>query len=547
MPKQKNKSNKKIFPILLIIMTLLMGVGYASVNSIILDIKGKVSSLNQDNVYITDIKYINDLNANMSSSTINNAYQTMINSTIILSSTDINSYITYEITVYNSANIDFSYLKTSFDYEFYDNDNITFELTNLNVDDTIKPKQYLKFNITFKYKEGITPSSTNNSLNCYLNFLFLHKIRYLESSGEQYIDTGIKPNQSTTLEMEFSFNNLETQAVYGTRTRMDNGVYHNLFLYNDTVNKKLKLRWDENGVQKFSDDVHITEDKKIKLIKNVDNVIVTTNDRTIEIDNPHIEWELDSTAYIFSQNQQDTPETRHASMKLYYLKMYDNGALVRDFLPVLDKEGIACLYDLVTNTYFYNLGTGTFKYSDEYQVLEYLESTGEQYIDTGIKPNNNTKAEMVIAFNNVTSDTQSVFGSRVDQVNNTFNMFLYRGLLRWDFHNTITNPTYSADLTNATYVRVGSDKVEINADITELNHLDTFNSNYNIYLYAVNNSNNVIFPSNGMKVYYFKLYQDENTILNLVPVKDSSGTLCFYDTVSRTYFYNKGTGNFISN
>lgn len=51
-----------------------------------------------------------------------------------------------------------------------------------------------------------------------------------------------------------------------------------------------------------------------------------------------------------------------ACMKLYYCKIYESDVLVRDFIPVLDQNNVACLYDLVSQTFFYNAGTGTFNY-----------------------------------------------------------------------------------------------------------------------------------------------------------------------------------------
>ena len=47
-------------------------------------------------------------------------------------------------------------------------------------------------------------------------------------------------------------------------------------------------------------------------------------------------------------------------MKLFSCQIYDNGTLIRDYLPCLDKDGVACLYDKVSETYFYNQGTGEF-------------------------------------------------------------------------------------------------------------------------------------------------------------------------------------------
>lgn len=47
---------------------------------------------------------------------------------------------------------------------------------------------------------------------------------------------------------------------------------------------------------------------------------------------------------------------------LYYCKIWQGDTLVRDFVPVLDTEGVACLYDNVSKEYFYNSGSGEFSY-----------------------------------------------------------------------------------------------------------------------------------------------------------------------------------------
>ena len=48
--------------------------------------------------------------------------------------------------------------------------------------------------------------------------------------------------------------------------------------------------------------------------------------------------------------------------ELHYLQIYKGGSLVRDFIPVLDEDDIPCLYDYVSETLFYNSGTGIFEY-----------------------------------------------------------------------------------------------------------------------------------------------------------------------------------------
>lgn len=41
-------------------------------------------------------------------------------------------------------------------------------------------------------------------------------------------------------------------------------------------------------------------------------------------------------------------------------KPNNNDALVRDYAPALDPDGVACLYDKVSEKYVYNAGTGSF-------------------------------------------------------------------------------------------------------------------------------------------------------------------------------------------
>lgn len=172
------KQNKQIYKhnrillLLFLIATLLMGVGYASVNSITLDFNGKAIAKEVDGVYITETNYVRNVNADLSNSKINNAYKTNLNSTVTLSNRYANSSITYEITVYNSSDSDYSYVGTDFllgDIT-YDNEDIVFYVTGIEENDIIKSKQTKTFEITYHYDNNIL--AYNNTLNSIINFKF---------------------------------------------------------------------------------------------------------------------------------------------------------------------------------------------------------------------------------------------------------------------------------------------------------------------------------------------------------------------------------------
>ena len=72
-------------------------------------------------------------------------------------------------------------------------------------------------------------------------------------------------------------------------------------------------------------------------------------------------------AYVFSINDNGSPmniDLANLTMKLYSLKIWDNGTLVRDFVPCVNKEGVAGLYDITPGAvkkFYANDGTGTFE------------------------------------------------------------------------------------------------------------------------------------------------------------------------------------------
>ncbi len=150
--------------------TFFLSIGYASLDSITLDIAGEVTAIPQTEIYITDVQYQANDNANPESSTIHQYYQTLMQSSIVLGNTPTSS-ITYNITIYNSGNDAYTFKEVEYSDEFYDNPNITFLLDGLKQWDTIASKQSLTFSITFHYLNNTIPDS--NILNSYLNFKFM--------------------------------------------------------------------------------------------------------------------------------------------------------------------------------------------------------------------------------------------------------------------------------------------------------------------------------------------------------------------------------------
>ena len=63
-----------------------------------------------------------------------------------------------------------------------------------------------------------------------------------------------------------------------------------------------------------------------------------------------------------SQILRDNPtgSSTCAKGKVYYLKIYNSGTLVRNMLPCKNESGIVGMYDIIEKKFYNNNGTGTF-------------------------------------------------------------------------------------------------------------------------------------------------------------------------------------------
>ena len=66
---------------------------------------------------------------------------------------------------------------------------------------------------------------------------------------------------------------------------------------------------------------------------------------------------------------------------MYRAVIYDGIVPIADYLPCLDGNGVACMWDNVAKEYVYNDGTGDFAYGstatpDELEPILYVKESG---------------------------------------------------------------------------------------------------------------------------------------------------------------------------
>lgn len=175
-------------------------------------------------------------------------------------------------------------------------------------------------------------------------------VEYLQSSRTQYIDTEFKPNQNTRVVAEFQFTSVvsnDWQTIFGCRDASASNPYA---IFMDPSGK---FRSDYINTPFFPTSLNATQKYEVDKNKNV----CTIGSETVT--NTTGTFQQTNNMYIFACNS-GGGSAHFSNMRLYSCQIYDNDALVRDYAPALDPDGVACLYDKVSEEYVYNAGTGTF-------------------------------------------------------------------------------------------------------------------------------------------------------------------------------------------
>lgn len=181
-----------------------------------------------------------------------------------------------------------------------------------------------------------------------------------------------------------------------------------------------------------------------------------------------------------------------------------------------------------------------FKKWFSHQPIEYLESTGTQWINTGLKTDDGDITVTAVFMPTLFPSSESyacIFGCEYNfQAGYTANGTPYIGnaSATQNFFNLYTKAVVNAVLSKNIPGTYYVDNVS-----TGLSR--SFRSGIELSLYT-NRSGAV---SIG-RLFSFTASRNNKIIMDLIPVLDKNGTPCMYDKVSRQFFYNQGTGQFIA-
>ena len=179
---------------------------------------------------------------------------------------------------------------------------------------------------------------------------------FLESTGTQYIHTGIL----NTSEIGAQCESTQTQNKYNLNPLGARNMYLGCRLFTPFV-----YQADVWGIgyNDFLRATHTTDGfvgRKYKASTNFKNNGLAELDGTTLLELPDVDFEGTAIISLFGCEVEDGYVSNRFEGRIFNAKLTQGVGFVRDFVPVLDKNGIPCMFDKVTKQPFYNSGTGSF-------------------------------------------------------------------------------------------------------------------------------------------------------------------------------------------
>ena len=391
----------------------------------------------------------------------------------------------------------------------------------------------------------------------------LQVLDYIESTGTQYIDTEIVMSDTKKIKVDFQFSQFvgdSSGAVVGAYNMTDStGIVFGLRNSSNVFQFAYGGQW--NGTTISGDlDRHIAYLNYNGQCLLDGTVLATASDITTSLNS-------DVSIKLLSYGRAYLP-----SVKIYSCQIYDGDVLVRDFVPIKDEKGVYCLYDKISQRKFLNSGTGEFiggeattekidlgskarkvkkgyiGVKETYKFLEYIETTGTQYIDTGYKVNE--KAEFIVKGCIADTENKFLFGCGVSGKYVSAGIMTHTGVYRgrWRKDGNSNADVISTIPYGNTPHTFKLNKTSFYIDdvlIGNFNSTYSFTENNSLYIFGWNTNGIADMIPTAGKIYTFKIYDDGVLVRDYKPCYHvESNRTGLYDVVEGKFYPNKGTENF---
>lgn len=390
------------------------------------------------------------------------------------------------------------------------------------------------------------------------------QVEYIESSGTQYIDTGYYATTTSGINIDYAYTASGNAGLCG--------IFQSQAPRTDTLFISTLNGQTSSVIYLISRGGELTNNVVPTLGTKYNAKINYLNNRKLIINNT--KTGNDGTNGVVSSRtiklfcRDNNGNLAYTNARIYMCKITEGENIVRNFIPCYRKaDNVAGLYDVVNGVFYTNQGTGTFakgsdyvpqvkhiykgstriikKYKGSsllfadvpsaYQQVQYLESTGSAYIDTGLTGDENTK---------IVADMMCVSGG-----GQSLGYFSANRSITLQFTNA-TAPsrfgTYSFVYTDWTAGERNVYEIDVSGykkDGVYLYQNSTPQSfqTGNLYLFRCNGSS----TTGSFRIYSYKIYSSGVLVQYLIPCyRKADDVIGMYDVVNDVFYTNAGSGEF---
>ena len=180
------------------------------------------------------------------------------------------------------------------------------------------------------------------------------QLDYIEGTGTQHIDTGYVPNQKSGIEIDFAYTGTKTgtdvQNMFGARTNTTEGVFAMWVTSTNVYPHYGNTSYQDNGTFELATSAR-TIYKYNTNIASAGSAQIVCKEAT---------FNSGYSLCLFTMKDSTGIDSRKAPGRLYGCKIYDDGRLIRNFIPCKTAAGVVGLYDTIGEKFYSNAGSGSF-------------------------------------------------------------------------------------------------------------------------------------------------------------------------------------------
>lgn len=180
------------------------------------------------------------------------------------------------------------------------------------------------------------------------------ELEYIESTGTQYIDTGFKPNRDTRIDLSAVAFSTDSAADGVGFIPYGSGVSYTSNAF-ECYTAEGQLEFNYANIYAF---IGSAVAGSVYNISHNKNVVTVSGAVSGSYTFPYTSISPPYTMTLFALHRASI--LVGGAMRLYSCQIYDNGTLIRDFLPCINASGAVGLWDAVNGVFYSNSGSGVF-------------------------------------------------------------------------------------------------------------------------------------------------------------------------------------------